>query len=196
MEKTTNILIVGVGGQGVILASELLSEAAIEAGFDVKKSEVHGMAQRGGVVSSHIRFAEKVYSPLIPNGMADVVLAFEAAEGLRWASQVKKGGMLVVNRQQIIPTIAFTKEHSYPEDPIGQSRNIADRVLDIDGIGIAEEIGNPKLVNTVLIGAISEELPIPPEIWETIIRRKVPRGTEELNLTAFQRGIEALHRNA
>jgi len=157
---------------------------------------VHGMAQRGGVVSSHIRFAEKVYSPLIPNGMADVVLAFEAAEGLRWASQVKKGGMLVVNRQQIIPTIAFTKEHSYPEDPIGQSRNIADRVLDIDGIGIAEEIGNPKLVNTVLIGAISEELPIPPEIWETIIRRKVPRGTEELNLTAFQRGIEALHRNA
>ena len=176
----------------MILASELLSEAALEAGFDVKKSEVHGMSQRGGVVSSHIRFAPKVYSPLIPNGTADVVLAFEAAEGLRWASQVKKGGVLVVNTQRIIPTIAFTKEHSYPEDPIGQARTIADRVLDLDGLGIAEDIGNPKLVNTVLIGAISGELPIAPEIWESVIRRKVPRGTEELNLTAFKRGIEAV----
>ncbi|MBM3326306.1 MAG: indolepyruvate oxidoreductase subunit beta, partial [Calditrichaeota bacterium] len=101
--QTTNILIVGVGGQGVILASELLCEAAMSAGFDVKKSEIHGMAQRGGVVSSHVRFGPKVQSPLIPNGQADVVLAFEAAEGLRWASQVKPDGALVMNTQRIVP---------------------------------------------------------------------------------------------
>ena len=188
MDKITNILIVGVGGQGVILASELLSEAAMEAGFDVKKAEVHGMAQRGGVVSSHIRFGQKVYSPLIPDGTADVVLAFEAAEGLRWANQVKEGGLLVVNTQQIIPPIAFTKDYDYPDDPIGQARRIAGRVLSIDGAGIAEKVGNPKLVNTVLIGAFADELPIPEEILLKVIRRRVPKGTEELNIAAFRQG--------
>ncbi len=190
MNQPTNILIVGVGGQGVILASELLSEAAMEAGYDVKKSEIHGMSQRGGVVSSHVRFADKVHSPLIPNGMANVVLAFEAAEGLRWAGQVTPDGMLVVNTQQIIPTIAFTKEHSYPEDPIGDAEKIANRIIPIDALGIAHEIGNPKLVNTILLGAISAELPISNDIWESIIKRRVPKGTIELNMIAFRRGAD------
>ena len=156
----------GVGGQGVILASELLSEAAIAAGFDAKKSEVHGMSQRGGVVTSHVRFAKKVFSPLVPDGQADAVLAFEAAEGLRWAHQVSETGLLAINTQQIVPPIAFTKGYDYPEDPIGQARKQTKRVLSIDALNIAHKIGNPKLVNTILIGAISQEMPIDQEIWE------------------------------
>lgn len=188
---TTNILIVGVGGQGVILASELLSEAAMQAGMDVKKSEVHGMSQRGGVVSSHVRFGPKVHSPLIPSGAADVVLAFEAAEGLRWAGQVKAGGMLAINTQRIIPPIAFTKEYSYPEDPIAEARKHVERVLPIDAVEIAREVGNAKLVNTVLLGAISGDLPISEEIWTAVIKKRVPKGTEEANLEAFKRGRAA-----
>ncbi len=188
---TTNILIVGVGGQGVILASELLSEAATQAGYDVKKSEVHGMSQRGGVVSSHIRFGEKVYSPLIPNGSANVVLAFEAAEGLRWCGQVSANGMLAMNTQQIVPPIAFTKEFSYPEDPVGDARKHVKRVVPVDALALANEAGNPKLVNTVLLGAISGELPISDDIWESVIRKRVPKGTEEANLSAFNKGKNA-----
>ena len=191
-DKTKNILIVGVGGQGVILASELLSEAAMVAGFDVKKSEIHGMSQRGGVVSSHVRFGRKVYSPLIPAGCSDVVLAFEAAEALRWASQVSEDGILVVNTQQIVPTIAYTREYDYPADPVGEAGRIAGRVLPIDGQGIAQKLGNIKAVNTVLLGAISVELPITAEVWESVIRRRVPKGTEELNLTAFREGAQAV----
>lgn len=192
MDKVINILIVGVGGQGVILASELLTDAAMSAGFDAKKSEVHGMAQRGGVVSSHVRFGTKVYSPLIPAASSDVVLAFEAAEGLRWAHEVARGGLLVINTQTIIPPIAFTKEYDYPEDVIAEIGETEARVLPIDGIGIAHQVGNPKLVNTVLLGAISRELPISDEIWEKVIRRRVPRGTEELNMTAFREGARIL----
>ncbi len=190
MEKNLNILIVGVGGQGVILASELITEAAMRAGYDAKKSEVHGMAQRGGIVTSHVRFGPKVYSPLIPSGAADVVLAFEAAEGLRWASQVAPDGLLVVNTQCIVPPIAFTKEFDYPQDPVAEAKKNVERVMTIDALDIAHQIGNPKLVNTVLIGAVSNELPIDDEVWEAVIRRRVPRGTEELNLTAFRRGAE------
>jgi indolepyruvate ferredoxin oxidoreductase beta subunit len=111
-----NILIVGVGGQGVLLASQILSEAALQAGYDVKKSEVHGMSQRGGVVSSHIRFGKKVHSPLIPNGAADVILAFERAEALRWIHELKPGGAMIVNAQIIIPPIAVDTKYSYPTE--------------------------------------------------------------------------------
>lgn len=196
MDKVTNILIVGVGGQGVILASELLSEAAMEAGFDVKKSEVHGMSQRGGVVSSHIRFGAKVHSPLIPAGEADVVLAFEAAEGLRWAHQARPDGLIAINEQRIVPPIAFTKEHYYPDDPVAEARTTSARVLAVNALEIAHKVGNPKLVNTVLLGAISNELPIEWEIWERVIRRRVPRGTEEMNLSALKAGKECAKRMA
>lgn len=190
MEKTYNILIVGVGGQGVILASELLSEAAMEAGYDAKKSEIHGMAQRGGVVSSHVRFSTKVYSPLIPDRSSDVVLAFEVAEGLRFAPQVSETGLLVMNTQRIVPTIAFTKGFEYPRDPVGEAHKIVKRIMAIDALAIANQVGNPKLVNTILIGAMARELPISDEIWETVIRRRVPRGTEEQNLAGFAAGAK------
>ncbi|NQT33806.1 indolepyruvate oxidoreductase subunit beta [bacterium] len=196
MDKTFNILIVGVGGQGVILASELLSEAAMKSGYDVKKSEVHGMAQRGGVVSCHVRIGPKVYSPLIPYGDADVVLAFEAAEGMRWADQVSKNGLMVINTQQIVPPIAFTKKYNYPDNPIAEAGKIADRVLSIDAQGIAFKLGNAKAVNTVLLGAVSADLPIPEDVWEAVIRHRVPRGTEELNLAAFHEGARIVRSKA
>jgi len=149
------------------------------------------MSQRGGVVSSHVRFGPKVYSPLIPNGTANVVLAFEAAEGLRWCGQVAANGMLAMNTQQLVPPIAFTKEFNYPEDPVGQAKKHVKRVVPVDAIALANEVGNPKLVNTVLLGAISGELPISDEIWEAVIRKRVPKGTEEANLKAFNKGKEA-----
>ena len=116
--KPTNVLIVGVGGQGVLLASAILSEVALQSGSEVKKSEVHGMSQRGGVVSSHVRFGPKVYSPLIPNGQADVILAFERAEALRWAHELKPDGFMIVNDYKLIPPIAIDPKYVYPEDAI------------------------------------------------------------------------------
>ena len=122
---TTNVLIVGVGGQGVILASEMLSEVALRSGLDVKKSEVHGMSQRGGVVTSHVRFGTKVDSPLIPGGEADVILGFELAESLRWIHELAEGGQLIVNSQRLVPPITATGKFSYPADA---TRRIKSRV--------------------------------------------------------------------
>lgn len=185
-----NVLIVGVGGQGVILASEILAQVAVNSGHDVKKSEVHGMAQRGGVVSSHVRFGKKVYSPLIPRGQADVVLAFEEAEALRWAYYIKENGRLIVNRQKIVPPIVATKKGSYPEDPVGQLKKAGNNVLAIDAISIAKDLGNTRLVNTLLLGALSSFLSLKDEEWGRIIRVRVPKGTEGANLNAFEKGRE------
>ncbi|MBM3327181.1 MAG: indolepyruvate oxidoreductase, partial [Calditrichaeota bacterium] len=142
--------------------------------------------------SSHVRFGPKVQSPLIPNGQADVVLAFEAAEGLRWASQVKPDGALVMNTQRIVPPIAFTKEYNYPDDPVGEAKKHAPKVIAMDAESIASQVGNVKMVNVVLLGAIADYLPLADEIWETIIRRRVPKGTDEANLAAFRKGREAV----
>ena len=188
--ETTNVLIVGVGGQGIILASEILTDVAMQAGMDVKKSEVHGMAQRGGVVSSHVRFGKEVFSPLIPRGSADVVLAYEAAEGLRWCHDVKDGGTVIVNTQRLIPPIAMTKEWDYPMDAIEQIKAQGVDVIGVDVAEICQELGNPRLGSTVLLGTLSTKLSIPDSIWLEVIQRRVPKGTEELNIKAFHRGKE------
>ena len=188
MSKTTNVLIVGVGGQGVLLATELLSAVAMEAGFDAKKSEVHGMAQRGGVVSSHVRFGEKVYSPLIPEGQADVILAFEQAEALRWLYFAKPEGTLAINAYKLVPPIASMKGFESPADPIGTVKARASHVTVIDAAKLAEELGNSRLVNTILLGVLSQSLDIDQAVWEKVIRERVPKGTEELNVKAFLAG--------
>ncbi len=187
----TNVLIVGVGGQGIILASEILSDVAMVVGMDVKKSEVHGMSQRGGVVTSHVRFGPEVFSPLIPNGSADVILAYESAEGLRWCHELKPDGTIIVNPQRLIPPIALTKEYDYPMDALEQIRSRNVNLIEVDVAGICEEIGNPRLGSTVLLGTLSTQLSIPESTWLEVIQRRVPKGTEELNVTAFQRGKEA-----
>ncbi|MBC8367467.1 indolepyruvate oxidoreductase subunit beta [bacterium] len=190
MNEIQNMLIVGVGGQGVILASAILAQAAMEAGHDTKQSEVHGMSQRGGTVSSHVRFGEKVWSPMVPEGEAHVMLAFERAEALRAAHLVAPGGVAIVNRQSIIPPIASGKNFAYPEDPIGDSRERVERVIEIDALEECRKLGNEKMVSVLLLGALSAQLDFDGAIWEKVIRSRVPKGTEDGNLAAFAKGAE------
>ncbi len=189
-----NVLIVGVGGQGVVLASNIMCAVATEAGYDVKKSEIHGMSQRGGVVSSHVRFGTKVNSPLIASGQTDVLLAFEAAEALRWAHEVKEGGLMIASTQQIKPPSGGgRKAPQYPTDALEQTKGIcAGRLVTIDAEAIALELGNPRLTNTILLGAMSNGLDIPEEAWLDMIRKMVPPKTIDLNVAAFKKGREAV----
>ncbi len=183
------ILIVGVGGQGVLLASEIISEVAIQAGLDVKKSEVHGMSQRGGVVSSHVKIAPKVYSPTIGHGQADVLVSFEQAEGLRALDWLKKDGVAIVSQTRLIPAIVTSsKEFDYPKDAIGEMKKQVDRVIGVPADKIAGELGNPRLVNTILLGVLSNYLPFDHDLWEEAIRARVKERFVEVNLRAFSRG--------
>jgi len=190
MSEITNLLIVGVGGQGVILASAILAQAAMETGHDTKQSEVHGMSQRGGTVSSHVRFGEKVWSPMVPEGETQVMLAFERAEALRAAHLLAPGGVAIVNRQSIIPPIASGKKFAYPEDPIGDLRRRVEQVIEIDALEECRKLGNEKMVSVLLLGALSAQLDFDGAIWEKVIRSRVPKGTEGGNLAAFANGAE------
>ncbi len=186
--SVVNVLIVGVGGQGVVLASQILSDVALQSGLDVKKSEVHGMAQRGGVVSSHIRFGPKVHSPLIPNGKADVILAFEKAEALRWVHELKAGGSMIVNDHKQVPPIAVDPKYSYPDDCLDRLKDRVKNITVVNAAEISEKLGNPRLANTVLLGALSKTQKIAESLWREVISRRVPKGTTEANLKAFEAG--------
>ena len=189
-----DILIVGVGGQGVLLASEIISAVAMEAGLDVKKSEVHGMSQRGGVVNSHVRIAPKVYSPTIHYGQADILLAFEQAEGLRAIDWMKKDGVAIVSRTTLIPAIVTSsKKFHYPEDSIERMKAKAKNVIGVDADKIAAELGNPRLVNTILLGIMSNFMPFGEERWTNVIRQQVKERFVEINLAAFGRGRQISH---
>jgi len=192
--STTNILICGVGGQGILLASEILSEAAMESGYDVKKSEVHGMAQRGGSVVSHIRYGEKIYSPLIRKGEADFIFSFERMETLRYLDYLKADGAIIVNDQKISPTVVNIKEAYYPEDVEELCRHRAKEVLFIPAIRIAEELGNIRTVNVIMLGALSRYLNLDESLWLKCIERRVPKKYLEVNIQAFKRGREAVKR--
>ncbi len=187
---TKNILIVGVGGQGVLLASELLSEVAIMSGFDVKKSEVHGMSQRGGVVSSHVRFGKKVYSPIIPYGRADIILSFEQAEALRAIDWVKPDGKVIASRTRLVPPIANFGDIAYPGDPIEEIRAKTGDVIAVDADKMARDLGNIRLVNTILLAVASPYMGFEKTVWEEAIRKLVKPRFVEINLTAFARGSE------
>lgn len=188
MKETLNILIVGVGGQGVLLASEVLSEVAMRHGLDVKKSEVHGMSQRGGVVSSHIRIAKKVYSPLIEHGKVDFLMAFETSEGLRALDWLKPDGAVISSMTRLVPPSTTTGEWEYPKDPAGMIRSKVkeSRILDADRI--ATELGNSRLVNTILLGVLSRSMDIPEDTWIETIKKRVPKKFIDLNVEAFKRG--------
>jgi len=190
MEKNRvkNILIVGCGGQGVILASEILSYVAVSCGFDAKKSEIHGMSQRGGVVTSHVRYGEHVSSPTIMEGSADILLSFEIAETLRWISYLKKDGKVITSRQQIVPPIVSTGLTSYPADIEAVLKERTDSPIIADALPKAVELGNPKLVNTLLLGMASNYLDLPVAEWKSVIENSVPPKFKELNVTAFDCG--------
>ena len=186
-----DILIVGVGGQGVLLASEILSDVAMRAGYDVKKSEVHGMSQRGGVVSSHVKIAPKVYSPTIYQGQADIMLSFERAEGLRAIDMMKKDGVAIISNTTLVPAIVTsTKGLEYPEDPVADMRKQMPNVLAVEADKIAAELGNPRLVNTILLGIASNYLPFDEGVWLEVMKSKIKAKFVEINLTAFARGRE------
>jgi indolepyruvate ferredoxin oxidoreductase beta subunit len=193
-QQVVNILVVGVGGQGVMTASEILCAAAIRQGFDAKKTEVAGMSQRGGVVSSHVRFGPKVFSPEIARGEADILVAFEAAEAMRWCHYLRPNGIAMINRLHLEPPVVSLGLYPYPHHPVEEIRKQGVRVYDFDGSTIALELGDKRLVNTVMMGAISENLPFAPEVLkERIVERfraKKP-ALAELNALAFNRGRTA-----
>ncbi len=187
-EIVTNILIVGVGGQGVLLASEVLSETAMKAGLDVKKSEVHGMSQRGGVVSSHVKFGPKVFSPIVPYGQADILVSFEQAEALRAIDWLKADGHVVTSRTRLVPPIATGGKFHYPDDPVEDLKKKAAKVTAIDADKIALDLGNSRLVNIILLGVISNWLEFDKTLWEDVIRERVKAKFVDLNIKAFAEG--------
>jgi indolepyruvate ferredoxin oxidoreductase beta subunit len=186
-----NIMIVGVGGQGTLLASRLLGNVAMKQGFDVKVSEVHGMSQRGGSVVTYVKMGEKVYSPIIEKGEADYLLAFETLEALRWIDYLKKGGTLVLNDQQIDPMPVITGKAKYPEKIIEGLRNGKVGMVAIDALHIARECGNIKTVNIVLTGVLARTSNIPREVWHEAMREVIPQKLLDVNLKAFDAGYDA-----
>jgi indolepyruvate ferredoxin oxidoreductase beta subunit len=189
--RTLNVLLAGIGGQGVLTAGQLLAEAAVRAGHDVKKSEVHGMAQRGGVVTSHVRIGRKVYSPLISRGEADLLVAFEEAEAVRWRPEVRRGGTLIVNCLQVAPPVVNLGLFKYPEDPLANLRTFDGTFFPIEASTLAIEAGSPRLAGTILMGAASAVLPLSVESWEGAIRERFRKPeVADQNLKAFHQGRE------
>lgn len=185
--KTTSIMIVGVGGQGTLLASKLLGNALLRQGFDVKVSEVHGMSQRGGSVVTYVRFGDKVYSPVVDLGEADYILSFELLEAARWIGYLKEGGTLVTNTHQTPPMPVITGAAEYPENIVEKLSGRA-KVVALDALPLAEQAGSAKAVNVVLIGVLSKIMPIPEEVWLQAIRETVPPKFLEMNEKAFALG--------
>jgi len=187
MSEVKNILLVGVGGQGTILASKILSDGLVNAGYDVKMSEIHGMSQRGGSVSTQIRFGEKVYSPIIGKGEADVMVAFEKMEALRWIDHLKKDGKMVINDYEIPSVPILMGQTDYPCGIVDELSEKVD-VLVFEAAKIAEELGNSKAMNVVLLGALVKAMDVEGIDWEEMIKHNVKKGFEELNIKAFNAG--------
>jgi indolepyruvate ferredoxin oxidoreductase, beta subunit len=192
MSGILNISLVGVGGQGILLAGEILCRTALLSGKDVKKSEVHGMAQRGGSVVGQIRIGERVHSPLIAGGASDVLVAFEKVEALRFAHELKPGGIAVVNDQEIRPITVTTGQSEWPADLDGKLRAAFLRLDLVPALQIATGLGNVRVVNVVMIGALSRHLEIAETIWRDAITALVPAKVREVNFKAFEAGRAAV----
>ncbi len=193
-DNITNILVVGVGGQGVMTATEILAEAAIALGHDAKKTEVAGMAQRGGVVSSHLRFGPKVLSPQIMPGTADLLVGFESAEAMRWCHYLRPGGLVLMNSAKIVPPVVDIGLYEYPDDPLAEVTARGYRLHAFDAMSIALELGDVRLGNTVMLGAMADHLPFPAEVLlEAVLKRFRARKPKmvELNQKAFEAGRAA-----
>lgn len=184
----TNILLVGVGGQGILLASEILSETFMLAGFDVKKSEIHGMSQRGGSVVSHVRFGQEVFSPIVPEGEGDVLFGFELMETCRALPLLRPGARVIANDLQIPPPAVLSGAQTYPQDLPEVIRARFPDFLLVDGQHLAEQAGNPRTANTVLLGAVSRRLEIDGTFWQQALEKMVPKRFLEENLKAFELG--------
>ena len=187
-DKVTNILTVGVGGQGVILASDIVAAVMMRAGHDVKKSEVHGMAQRGGSVTSHVRFGPKVYSPIIRKGEVDILFSFEQLETLRYLDFLNDKSVILVNDQKILPPSVTMGKDVYPADIPGRLKERYPRFTLVNALEAAREAGSSKAVNVALIGALSNCFAIEERLWQEVISSMLPAKLIELNLRAFELG--------
>lgn len=183
-----DLVIVGVGGQGTLLSSKIIGRMALDAGLFVKVSEVHGMAQRGGSVITHVRVGDIVYAPLVSKGGADYVVAFEELEGARSADFIKPGGVMIVNAQKILPMPVITGSAAYPEDPLVQIREVHP-VIALDALSTAVQAGDARAVNLVLLGVLAQKLPFEKKAWVEAITASVPQKTLETNLKAFEAGL-------
>ena len=183
-----SIMIVGVGGQGTLLASRILGSALLSEGYDVKVSEVHGMSQRGGSVVTYVKYGDKVYSPVVGEGEADLILAFEQLEAARWLSCLKRDGKVIVNTQKIDPMSVVIGDCQYPDGVIDSIKETGAQVVALDALPLAVEAGSPKATNVVLIGAMAKNTDIAKEIWLDAVKACVPEKFLELNIKAFELG--------
>ncbi len=189
-DGVVNLVFCGVGGQGVLLASEVVAQVALEAGLDVKKSEVHGMAQRGGSVFSHVRFGRKVYSPVIPLSGAHVLVAFEELEALRYAPYASPQARILVNTLEINPATVLSGDATYPKDPLGMLRDHFVHVEAVDALALAQKAGSSRAVNSVMLGLLSRYLPFALPLWLEVLGQRVPAKAKEINVKAFGLGRE------
>jgi indolepyruvate ferredoxin oxidoreductase, beta subunit len=187
-DSCCNIVLAGVGGQGILLASEVLARAAMAAGFVVKTNEVHGMAQRGGSVLAQIRYGREVHSPLVERGTAQVIASLEQIESLRCADYLAPDGLAVVSSQRVVPITVSSGQAQYPDDAEARIRAAFPRLIYLDAIGLATELGNVKCSNLVVLGALANGLMLPTEAWQEAIRQSVKPKFLDLNLRAFQAG--------
>lgn len=187
--KVHSILFAGVGGQGVLRASDIMCTVIMEAGLDVKKSEVHGMAQRGGCVNSDVRYGAKVYSPLAEAGSGEILISFEKMEALRYLKFLRKDAAIIVNTEEIYPPTVNTGDASYPADVIGFLKKHYPKVIAFNAAELAQKAGNIKAANVVLLGALSNLLDVDKSIWESVIKKSFPQKLVKLNLDAFHMGI-------
>ena len=184
-----SVMIVGVGGQGSLLASKMLGHVVVQAGYDVKVSEVHGMSQRGGSVVTYVKYSdEKVWSPVVNEGAADLIISFELLDAARWISFLKKDGAVVVNNQEIAPMPVINGTAVYPENIAGKLSDLSVNIKLVDALKLAEEAGSAKATNVVLMGAVSNVLDFPEEMWQKAIDECVPSKFLELNRKAFALG--------
>ena len=186
--QTKNIMIVGVGGQGTLLASKLLGRLLLDQGYDVKVSEVHGMSQRGGSVVTYVRYGDKVYSPVIDKGEADFIVSFELLEAARWMEFLRPEGRIITNTQQVNPMPVITGAAEYPQDLVAKMTAAGAKVDAMDALALAEQAGSSKAVNLVLMGRLSQYFDLPEEAWQQAITRSVPVKFLEMNRMAFHLG--------
>lgn len=191
MAEVKNILLVGVGGQGTILASKVLSNGLAKAGYDVKMSEIHGMAQRGGSVTTQVRYGEEVFAPVIGRGQADILVCFEAMEALRWLNHLKTDGKVVVNDYKIPSVPILTGKKDYPEGAIETIKAKANATV-IDAAGIAERLGNAKTMNIVLLGALVQAIELSEINWEDVIKENVKEKFVDINIRALNAGMRTI----
>ena len=193
MKTSGNILFSGVGGQGILLASELTAYAQLAAGFDVKKSEVHGMAQRGGSVEAHLRYGEKVYSPLIDPGTADILVAFEILEAARYLPYLHKDSAVIVNTQKILPPSVALGKAQYPDTILDELRARHINVVAIDAFAVAQQVGELRTANVIMVGAMSNFLAVDPTVFLQAIDSAVKKPFRDMNKKAFAAGRAAVH---